>query len=379
MNKGTETMAIRNITMNKTITTLLALVSILLFTSQAWSGRLVGFDYNVSDEVVCDYIYDPWTPTLPIIRSYTDMSGSGGGGRVHLPQITENCVGDSSGSVGGVAPPYVPPEGVVFAASVVTYYHNDALGSPVAATKGDGEVIWREEYRPYGTRLIKEDEGTNEDWFTGKPHEEEFGLSYFGARWYDPESGRFMGVDPVGVDTENPLSFGRYIYAYNNPYRYIDPDGRVSKLTTGTPSPFNNWQQWGGGTGGYSRYSFKPAPNTSISPKSSQSPTQSAPKPKGMNNPKVRDAAARGREAHREFSDKVKQKEGWKSEKTITGPNGEKLRPDALTPGGRPVELKPNTPSGRKQGAKQIKKYKEATGTNGRVIYYDPYGPVPTF
>ncbi|WP_229794358.1 RHS repeat-associated core domain-containing protein, partial [Arenicella chitinivorans] len=93
---------------------------------------------------------------------------------------------------------------------------------------------------------------------------------------------------------------------------------------------------------------------------------------KGMNNPKVKAAATRGREAHKEFAEKVKQKPGWKSEKTITGPNGEILRPDALTPSGRPVELKPNTPTGRRQGEGQIKKYKEATGKNGRVIYYDP-------
>lgn len=91
-----------------------------------------------------------------------------------------------------------------------------------------------------------------------------------------------------------------------------------------------------------------------------------------MNNPTVKSAAARGREAHKEFAERVKQKPGWQSEKTIIGPNGEKLRPDALTPSGRPVELKPNTPSGHRQGAKQIEKYKEATGTNGRVIYYDP-------
>ncbi len=93
---------------------------------------------------------------------------------------------------------------------------------------------------------------------------------------------------------------------------------------------------------------------------------------KGMSNPKVKSAAAKGREAHKKFANRVRQKPGWKSEKTIIGPNGEKLRPDALTPSGRPVELKPNTMSGRKKGAKQIEKYKEATGTNGRVIYYDP-------
>jgi hypothetical protein len=93
---------------------------------------------------------------------------------------------------------------------------------------------------------------------------------------------------------------------------------------------------------------------------------------RGMRNPTVRDAAARGRQAHRDFAEKVKQKPGWQSEPTIRGPNGEKLRPDALDPQGRPVELKPDTATGRRQGAKQIEEYKEATGTNGRVVYYDP-------
>lgn len=93
-----------------------------------------------------------------------------------------------------------------------------------------------------------------------------------------------------------------------------------------------------------------------------------------MNNPKVRDAVARGRQAHREFTERVSQKPGWRAGKgtTIKGPNGERLVPDAIDPKGRPVELKPNTFSGRAQGARQIQKYKDATGTNGRVIYYEP-------
>jgi hypothetical protein len=88
-------------------------------------------------------------------------------------------------------------------------------------------------------------------------------------------------------------------------------------------------------------------------------------KRRGGENP----AAARGRQAHKEFAEKVKNKPGWQSETRIKGTN---LRPDAIDSKGRPVELKPNTPSGRRQGRRQMKKYKEATGTNGRVIYYDP-------
>lgn len=81
-------------------------------------------------------------------------------------------------------------------------------------------------------------------------------------------------------------------------------------------------------------------------------------------------AAARGRQVHKDFAGKVKQKPGWQSEPTIKGRNGETLRPDAIDPKGRPVELKPNTPSGRAQGARQIKKYEDALGKKGRVIHY---------
>ncbi|MCB0206886.1 MAG: RHS repeat-associated core domain-containing protein, partial [Anaerolineae bacterium] len=51
-------------------------------------------------------------------------------------------------------------------------------------------------------------------------------LSYFGARWYDPDVGRFLAVDPRDWTENSPMhSFNRYAYANNNPYRFVDPDG----------------------------------------------------------------------------------------------------------------------------------------------------------
>jgi hypothetical protein len=51
-----------------------------------------------------------------------------------------------------------------------------------------------------------------------------------GARWYDPTVGRFMGVDPAVIQAGNIHSFNRYGYANNNPYKYVDPDGRNALL-----------------------------------------------------------------------------------------------------------------------------------------------------
>ncbi len=107
----------------------------------------------------------------------------------------------------------------------VIYYHNDALGSPIIATDQEGRVVWRKSYAPYGQSTGPT--ASNEPGYTGKFEEPDLGIQNFGARWYDPRIGRFLAIDPAGFDPQNPQSFNRYAYANNNPYSYVDPDGRV--------------------------------------------------------------------------------------------------------------------------------------------------------
>lgn len=120
----------------------------------------------------------------------------------------------------------------IAASENLTFYHTDAIGSPIAASSHpEGTMIWQEHYKPYGerqTRSVFANASTN--WFAGKPEDTESGLSYFGARYYDPVIGRFMSVDPVEPNPNNLHSLNRYAYANNNPYKYIDPDGRYADL-----------------------------------------------------------------------------------------------------------------------------------------------------
>ena len=97
------------------------------------------------------------------------------------------------------------------------------------ATDAAGNVVWKENHRPYGERVLKQaanNNSTNKIGFAGKPFDDQTGLSYMGARYYNPVIGRFMGVDPVGFQENNIHSFNRYAYANNNPYKFVDPDGR---------------------------------------------------------------------------------------------------------------------------------------------------------
>jgi RHS repeat-associated protein len=64
--------------------------------------------------------------------------------------------------------------------------------------------------------------------FTGKERDAESGLDYFGARYFSSAQGRFSGPDPIFIHPDrltNPQRLNLYVYARNNPLRYVDPSG----------------------------------------------------------------------------------------------------------------------------------------------------------
>ena len=111
-------------------------------------------------------------------------------------------------------------------AETVTYYVNDALGSPVATMNSNGTLDWKESYHPYGESRINPSQNEDDIGYSGHQKDSETGLTYMQARYYDPEVGRFYSNDPVGYAAKNPvMSFNRYMYVNNNPYKYKDPNG----------------------------------------------------------------------------------------------------------------------------------------------------------
>ncbi len=105
------------------------------------------------------------------------------------------------------------------------YQHTDALGSPVAVTNETGAVIERNHYEPYGA--IIGNPTRSGIGYTGHMMDGATGLTYMQQRYYDQSIGRFLSVDPVTANAANGSNVNRYKYAANNPFRFVDPDGRA--------------------------------------------------------------------------------------------------------------------------------------------------------
>ena len=108
------------------------------------------------------------------------------------------------------------------------YYHLDALGSTTELTDDQGGVIEYYFLDPWGVLEGGGNESINRRIFTGKEIDQNTGLIYFGARYYDPETARFTTQDSYLGKQDEPPSLHRYLYAYSNPTVYIDLEGYYS-------------------------------------------------------------------------------------------------------------------------------------------------------
>lgn len=112
--------------------------------------------------------------------------------------------------------------------NTLRYQHTDVLGSVIAESNSAGNITSSSVYQPFGERVGGQKVGVG---FTGHLEDPDIELTYMQQRYYDPVIGRFYSNDPVDSGEylrKGMLSagFGRYTYANNNPYKFIDPDGR---------------------------------------------------------------------------------------------------------------------------------------------------------
>jgi RHS repeat-associated protein len=119
----------------------------------------------------------------------------------------------------------------------VNYLTVDHLGSSRVTTNAAGAVIARKDFSAFGERTVTSQRvsGLGYTSVTGEPRQDyagyqkddETGLEYAQARYYNAGHGRFTSVDPMTSSgtIKNPQTFNRYSYVVNNPYKFVDPLG----------------------------------------------------------------------------------------------------------------------------------------------------------
>lgn len=148
--------------------------------------------------------------------------------------------------------------------SDVYYLHGDHLGTATYVTNSNAETTQFFLNLPFGETMAEQMTGAydNPYKFNAKELDMETGLYYYGARYYNPRLSIWYAVDPLAV--YNPVmetqfygdgqhnggvfycgNLNPYIYTYQNPIKYIDPNGKQTFfMQTRSFAPFNTF---GGG------------------------------------------------------------------------------------------------------------------------------------
>ncbi|GAB0155013.1 hypothetical protein CHRYSEOSP005_02730 [Chryseobacterium sp. Alg-005] len=125
------------------------------------------------------------------------------------------------------------------------YLHGDHLGTATFVTNSQSQATQFFLNLPFGETMLEQMDGSynNPFKFNAKELDEDTGLYYYGARYYNPRLSIWYGVDPLAI--YNPVmenefygdgkhnggvynwgNLNPYIYTYQNPLRYIDPNGK---------------------------------------------------------------------------------------------------------------------------------------------------------
>ena len=117
-----------------------------------------------------------------------------------------------------------------------SFYGYDGAGSVRQLTNSTGQVTDEYEYDAFGNSFTKQGTTPNNFMYRGEQYDSDLGLYYLRARYYNPNTGRFVSLDPkehspyeFGRKPLNPARLHKYLYAGGDPVNRIDPTGRADE------------------------------------------------------------------------------------------------------------------------------------------------------
>ncbi|GGV19489.1 hypothetical protein GCM10010182_46340 [Actinomadura cremea] len=258
-------------------------------TTEGPANTTQTFDFNTEGQLAkvseqgndVTYIYD--TGGNRLIRK--DPTGT----TLYLPGGTElrayngatTATGTRYYSLGGQTVAMRTTDGTV------TYMTADHQGTANIAIDAATQQATVRRFTPFGNIRSLDEDATwpNDKGFLGAT-QEPTGLTHLGAREYDPDTGRFISVDPI-LNQADPQQMNGYTYANNSPATYSDPTGTCPgnscsadyfgprpgysnagnssrDWSAGRPSPGNSARDWSsGGSSRVSRVMARPCTGSS--------------------------------------------------------------------------------------------------------------------
>ena len=108
------------------------------------------------------------------------------------------------------------------------YYLYNAHGDVTALIDVAGNIAATYDYDAFGTIINKSGDADNHITYAGYQQDDESGLYYLNARYYDSVTARFITEDDPKYSKRNdPLSLNLYVYCHNDPILYTDPSGHA--------------------------------------------------------------------------------------------------------------------------------------------------------
>ena len=201
-------------------------------TEKNEGGRITRFFYDVQQRlirvedgagsVVARYGYDPFDRRL-----WKEV----GGARTYYLYADEGLIGEYAADGTALTTYGYLPDGpfstdVVFVRSggQTFYAHNDQLGTTLRLTDRTGRLVWSAEHDAFGrASLATGNTVTFNPRLPGQYFDAETGLHYNFRRVYDPDTGRYLTEDPIGLEGGINL----YAYVNGDPVNNIDPTGEI--------------------------------------------------------------------------------------------------------------------------------------------------------
>jgi len=177
---------------------------------------LIKYGYNITNDVdgAVLYINDNF------VREYSNLGGT--------PRVNDTYyLRDEQGIVAEVIR-NVSYQGNYSAVLSMLYHHNDHLGSTSVITNQSGAVVEQTFYEPFGG-IISGGNISRYD-YEGREFTELTGDYDFRFRKYDPELKIFTQPDAGVNNVYDPQELNRYAFEKNNPYKYVDEDGKIAIL-----------------------------------------------------------------------------------------------------------------------------------------------------